>query len=1261
MARRLLPLALLLLAGSAPAQDLPPPSPADLARGLRENGLADLALEYLTEVAATSPPDVQKVLPLERAKCRLELATTESDDALRSALVADAKKEFDAFVKGNPGHPRLPEAAVALAQLQTLDGKTQMQRANRLPADQRANELAKARTLFEAAGKQYAVAADVLKKKAEQEEPNTPRHKEVTQDYLQAVVDQGMNQFLLAVSFGETPAGKDVDAKVKAAKDAAILFDSVWVRYKDYPQGWAARAWTGECLREQFEPNKAAAALKTTLDEGQKAKTVASAAGVKMARFFLLREEYVGNGGEAGVSVERQKVRNAARDWLKDYAAGRPTAEVFAVRYYFARASMNEGLKRENSTWEQTKEKDADGKLIEKRLAVRETGLALLREADAQFKLLVRAENEFTERATRQRPTALRWLVGNPDRPPAQFATFDDTYMAALVQMEGARTAEKDDERATHLNKAIALLERANVLPVPPESARDAARADLDLARAYSAAGRPHSAAVFAEHTARSARSPGAAAKAAVIALDAYGRTARTTAPEFEDGRAVDRDRRVSLAQHLEKVAPNEPETDAARMQLGGDLYVLGRKLEAFEAFSRVPARYPGLAQARLFEGITAFDLIRPLPPEETRADDLPADKKAAVFQRAVADLSAVPAPADSAKDDPSAGVTPVTDYFNMRLQLAQLHVTQGAKAYPTAEQTVVSSAAAAARHPGLPADDKTKFAMRFESLRIRTVYGQAMPLFTQGKYAEAAERFTGLLTEVLAAGPAVKPKQPADVVDLAKALDGDRIRLLLVPTLNAHVRAGAAAKTAELLDELKKFGGDLSTSARVVQQGVASIRPAVDALRKDKKTEDADKLTAAVTGMVTKLAAEPNLPVDVRLNLGKSFRELGEYAKAAEQLSTVPAPDNKDALKGELKAAENETEEQAKKRDADNSASPLYRQARLELARAYRLDKKFAEAAAVLDDALGKEGAPKPNSVAKSREGGWAGKFLEYRKEAILLIEARAAAATDPKASAPLWNEALAHWRVWVAEYFNRLNQLNQKYIPKKREVEVLTFRQRLLTELADLADKGKVDLDEVRVKTLKDLEQSERDQEKAGEEVGAATKALEKAASVDDISAGREKLEAARAAAEGVGRKTAELKARPPALDEHAKKLNPNWAAEAADVQKLIDPLQKETGELERLMNPTRSVWQDVYAEQLRCVLAAQASILKPSKPTDFDTWVGKHGRNVADFEKANRPLPPNVRQKLYDMLSSHKPLMDAYRAAGGIDMIAPPAGNP
>lgn len=1257
MSRRLSCLLGVLLAPVALAQDLPPPQPTDLARGLRENGQADLALEYLADLAGKAPANVQKLLPLERAKCRLELAAGESDDTLRSALVAEAKKEFDAFVKGNAGHPRLPEAAVALAQLQTLEGKTQVQRANRLPADQMAGELAKARPMFVTAGKQYASAGDSLKKMADAEEPGSPRHRELLQNYQQAVLDQGTNLYLLATSYGDAPAGKDVDEKVKAAKDAAAIFNGLWQRYKDSPQGWAARAWAGECLREQFEPKKAEDALKAVVDEGLKAKTAASAAGVRQARYFALREDFAKNGKVDSPTIERQRVRNACRDWLKEYAAGRPTPEVFAIRYYLGRVCMNEAMKRENVTVEMVKAKDPKEKPTEQVIGVKEQGLALLREADAQFRVLVRTENEYTERATRQRPAALRWLVGNPNRPPRQFATFDDAYMAALVQMEEARNAADPGERAANLNKAIALLERADALPVPPESARDAGRADLDLARLYVAAGRPHAAAVFAEHTARTARSPTAAARAAVIALDAYGRTARTTAPDFEDGRGVDRDRRVALAQFMIKTAPNEPETDAARMMLGGDLYRMGRKADAFAAFAGVPARYPRLAQARLFEGVTAYDLIRPLGEGESRPEELPADRKAAVFQQAVADLSAVPLPPDAVKDDPAGESTPVSDYFNLRLQLAQLHISQGAAAYPAAEALLVAGGQAAGKHPGLSADDKAKFAMRYESLRIRAVYGQAMPLYVQGKYAEAAERFSGLLGEVLPGGRAAKDGQPADVNDLAKALDADRIRLLLVPTLNAYVRAGSAAKTGELLDALKQFGGDLSTSARVVQQGVASIRPAVDALRKDGKADDADKLVAAVVGMVTKLAAEPTLPTDVRLNLGKSFRELGEYGKAADLLQAVTGPTNKEAFKGELKPAENETPEQAKQREADNAAAPLYRQARVDLVRAYRLDKKFAEAAAVLDDALGKEADAKTPQGVKPRAGGWASRYPEFRKEAILLIEAKAAAAPDNKTGVPLWNEANANWRGWAAEYFGALNQLNQKYMPKKRDAEAVDVRRRLFLELSEMET---VDLTAVKAKAGADLAQAEQDQTKAADAVAAAVKALEAANTPADLDTARATLEAARAAAEGVGTKVADLKARLPVIDEYAKKPKVDWADEAAAAQKQLDPFQKELGEITRLMNPYKAVWQDVLAEQYRCLMAAMTAFHKadPAKLAEFAT---KHARTISDFEKGNRPLPANVKQKLYDLIESNPTLKAEYRKAGGIDMLAPPGGNP
>jgi hypothetical protein len=96
---------------------------------------------------------------------------------------------------------------------------------------------------------------------------------------------------------------------------------------------------------------------------------------------------------------------------------------------------------------------------------------------------------------------------------------------------------------------------------------------------------------------------------------------------------------------------------------------------------------------------------------------------------------------------------------------------------------------------------------------------------------------------------------------------------------------------------------------------------------------------------------------------------------------------------------------------------------------------------------------------------------------------------------------------------------------------------------------------------------------------------------------------------------------------------------------------------GEQERRMNPLKSIWQDVLSEQFRCLFAAQSAALKADKGK-LGEFVAKHGRSIADFEKNNRPLPVNVRQKLFDLLDGSKELKDEYRKAGGVDLLAPPS---
>src|SRR6516162_4360803 len=73
----------------------------DYVHGLRASGLADLALEYLLKLAKKPPPGVARVLPLELAETRLDLARLPGNESRRDSLYNQAKDELEAFLKTN--------------------------------------------------------------------------------------------------------------------------------------------------------------------------------------------------------------------------------------------------------------------------------------------------------------------------------------------------------------------------------------------------------------------------------------------------------------------------------------------------------------------------------------------------------------------------------------------------------------------------------------------------------------------------------------------------------------------------------------------------------------------------------------------------------------------------------------------------------------------------------------------------------------------------------------------------------------------------------------------------------------------------------------------------------------------------------------------------------------------------------------------------------------------------------------------------------
>src|SRR5215475_4110839 len=182
--------AVLAAAGPLPADEVPH---LEFVRELRSR-YPDLALEYLNNLRqANPPPDVAAVIPLELAKVRLDLATTEADSGRRLDLYNKARAEIQEFIDKNPNNPLVGDARLEVARVTVLQGKTQVSRA--LTQDDvaaRQREALPARQTFLQANAQLKAVADLLDKQIQAtDDPKTKRTLE--QARLQADMDIGLN------------------------------------------------------------------------------------------------------------------------------------------------------------------------------------------------------------------------------------------------------------------------------------------------------------------------------------------------------------------------------------------------------------------------------------------------------------------------------------------------------------------------------------------------------------------------------------------------------------------------------------------------------------------------------------------------------------------------------------------------------------------------------------------------------------------------------------------------------------------------------------------------------------------------------------------------------------------------------------------------------------------------------------------------------------------------------------------------------------
>lgn len=580
--------------------------PLDLVRGLRSNGLPDLALEYLEEVSkAATTPETAVLLPLEYARTWLELAAQETEDGKRTALIAQAKVKLDEFIRANPNHPQTPQANVELARLLSLQGKVTLTRARRIDDAQAKNaEMDRARAEFKKAAEKYASTAVLIQtqlKAMEAENKPLQVRRQMNQFRLRSMIDQGVNLYQMSETYWSNESD-DVIKRGDQLKLAKKIFEDIMDKDDKEPLCWVARAWAAECTYRVGED--ATKAYQYLLS--RQSNTPAASAGIRVARYFGILHP-LDKQDKLDAHGKLVKTEKDAADWLRNYPTYRNSQEGLGARYYLAFAKMELG----KAGVQKNKENQITGMTL--------VAKSYFEEAQRIFKELVDTENEYTERSARYRSQILVTIAdaeGHGDAPPPEsLGSFERCYLMAQVQLarlvqfkqaklnppkaeapppekeekkeepapkkkdtkppkkeakpktqiqpapaDGDEAKKDADEQKIHeliqkeevrrFTNAMMYLEYGLKIVTPKDSTREVAAAQLLLVSCYYQLKMYPQAAVLAEHIARSNPKASKAPTAAINAVSCYDQAQRSSRKHRDEvQKGEDADKQVPIAE----------------------------------------------------------------------------------------------------------------------------------------------------------------------------------------------------------------------------------------------------------------------------------------------------------------------------------------------------------------------------------------------------------------------------------------------------------------------------------------------------------------------------------------------------------------------------------------------------------------------------------------------------------------------------------------------------------------------------------------
>jgi hypothetical protein len=240
---------------------------AKFLRALEDNGLSDVALEYLDRIEKLPdlPPEVRETLDLERSNCLRAAARDAYDARQAEQLLADSQKYLDKFLAGHPNHPAAATSILMWGDSLFELGQRSAAAARRATdAAQKAKLFGEARQYFKQAESRYGDAQERFRASYSQLSPEKPEtdlkpqqkspeasaeQQEAERGAVQARFKLGLVKYQLAQTYEDAKSPE----RAELLKAAAKCFNDIFQQYRsnaDDERCIAAQLWHGKTLAE---------------------------------------------------------------------------------------------------------------------------------------------------------------------------------------------------------------------------------------------------------------------------------------------------------------------------------------------------------------------------------------------------------------------------------------------------------------------------------------------------------------------------------------------------------------------------------------------------------------------------------------------------------------------------------------------------------------------------------------------------------------------------------------------------------------------------------------------------------------------------------------------------------------------------------------------------------------------------------------------------------------------------------------------------